>query len=79
MQAIVVKRLPYTNTRPSRYKATCASGSLVRPCGHFCDTNDVIDRRLLAEHMRDSFGWKGTLHRGQLPNGDDVFVFENRE
>lgn len=79
MQAIIVKYLGPTNTKPSRRKAYCASGSITRSCGHYCDTNDRRDIRMIAEDLAAQRGWTGSryghLIEGGLPDGSDVFVF----
>lgn len=80
MQAIVVKYLPATNTKPSRRKAYCEAGSLTRPCGHFCDTNDRTDTRMIAEALAEKLGWTGPnygrlIGAGMPRSSDEVFVF----
>lgn len=81
MQAILVKYLGPTNTRPSRFKASCASGSLTLPMDYAfdCDGN----ARKAAEALCEKLGWltpnHGRLISGALPSGDTVFVFERSQ
>jgi hypothetical protein len=77
MQAIQVKFLAPTNTRGSRYKATCAAGSLTLSSDHALNPSD--NARKAAEALRDKLGWNtphhGELIEGGLPDGSYVFVF----
>lgn len=79
MQAIVVKFVGPTNTKPSRWKAVCQGGSLTVSKGHFCDTDDNKDARAVAMALVEKLKWNsaayGHLIEGGLPNGDRVFVF----
>jgi hypothetical protein len=78
MQAIIVKYLPATNTKPSRYKAYCNAGSITQSCGHYCDTSDNADRRMIAEALQQKLGWIGPryghLIEAGLPDGKCVYV-----
>lgn len=76
MKAIVVKYLPPTNRRGPRYKATDGDkNSLVVSEAHQFTTqgNKIRAAVLLCERM----GWTTGLVSGGLPNGDEVFVFDN--
>jgi len=79
MQAILVKFVGPTNTKPSRWSVSCSAGRAIYSKGHFCDTNDDKDARMAAEALAAKFGWLGDnygrLIEGGLPNGDRVFVF----
>ena len=80
MQAIVVKFIGPTNTKPSRWKVGCAAMTITVTKGTR-DNNDDKDARMAAEHLRDLLGWTndkgryGEMIEGFLPNGDRVFVF----
>jgi hypothetical protein len=78
MQAILVKFLCPTNTKGSRYKATCAAGSLTLGSDHRLNPSD--NARKAAEALRDKLGWNtpryGNLIEGGLPDGSYVFVFD---
>lgn len=78
MQAIVVRFVGPSNTKPSRWRVLCATKSILVSKGRFCDTNDDTDARNAAYHLRDLCGWKGDLVEGGLPNGDRVFVFVDK-
>ena len=83
MQAIQVKRIGCTNTRPERLRAWCASGALVVSV-HSIPPN-VNQLRHAAELLRARLGWLpasgGTfelpLLQGSLPDGSACFVFDN--
>lgn len=78
MQAIVVKFLGPTNTKPSRWSVSCVAKRIIVSKGAFSETNDSQDARLAAEHLCELLGWERhgrALIEGGLPNGDRVFVF----
>jgi hypothetical protein len=79
MQAILVKFVGPTNTKPSRWSVSCQAGRMIISKGHFCDTNDDKDARQAALALCDKLKWNtnayGQLVEGGLPNGDRVFVF----
>ena len=74
MQAIQVRTLPYTNTRPTRIKAWCASGSITLSAFNIPD--GVTRHGFAAKALCDKLGWTGSLLSGELPNGDTAFVFD---
>jgi hypothetical protein len=80
MQAIQVKFLGPTNTKPSRWRVFCAAKSRIVSKGHYCDTNDNRDARMAAEALAKELGWEhyGEMIEGGLPNSDRVFVFPER-
>ena len=47
MQAIIIKRLPFTDTKPARLKASCARGSITRTC-QFEGDEDEVKKTILA-------------------------------
>lgn len=65
MQSIQVKRLAATNHKPTRYKAFTEK---------FYAISSESARDALQK-LIDKLHWKGTMQRGSLPNGDDVYVF----
>jgi hypothetical protein len=68
-QAITTKYLPYTNTKPSRVKATTSSGiSLTMSYDHelSADGNHTAVAKALVEKL----GWQGVWVAGGLPNGN---------
>lgn len=78
MQAITVKFIPASNTRPSRLKACAQAGSITTSRGHYCATDSSTDIRMAAEALAARYGWnnKGRLVEGWLPDGKtSVFVF----
>lgn len=79
MQAILVKFIGPSNTKPSRWSVSCQAGRMIVSKGHFCDTNDDRDARMAALALCEKLGWDvaryGGLNEGGLPNGDRVFVF----
>lgn len=78
MQAIQTKYLGPTNTRGSRIKATCASGSLTIGYPHELGQGQPAHRKA-AEALIAKLGWTdhGMLLGGQLPDHNHVFVFDN--
>lgn len=70
MQAIIVKYLGPTNTKPSRYKASCAAGSVILSYDYNGNGEDQA-----AVAMCTKMGWAGELVKGQIPNGDYVYTF----
>jgi hypothetical protein len=62
MQAITTKFISPTNTRGSRYKATCEAGSLTVECDHSLNSEDNHKRaaRLLIRKL----GWFHDEKRG---------------
>lgn len=80
MQAIVVKTLPVTNTKPHRVKATCAVGS-VTVSVHEADMCDREPTLYAAEKLCCKFNWFDTVNLigGTLPNGDIVYVMVSKE
>lgn len=71
MQAIQVKYLPATDTKHSRLKAFCKSGSITIPFDTETDNQCyVLAAKLLAEKL----GWNEVFYGGTLPNHDKVFV-----
>lgn len=75
MQAILVKFIGPTDTKPARLKASCAGGSVT--IGYHSIDEGQGDKSLYAARMLCiKMDWHAhTLVGGTLPNGDDVFVF----
>lgn len=73
-QAIVVKYLPCTNTRGSRWKATAKAGSVTLPYDHSLSADDGA--LACATALADQYGWLAhcDLVGGTLPNNYRVFV-----
>jgi hypothetical protein len=76
MQAIQVKYLPVTNTKPSRWKAFTKTHSITLAYDHALNSNG--NARAAAEALRAKMGWTGNFYGklvfGVLPNGDYVFT-----
>jgi hypothetical protein len=74
MQAITVKYLKPTETRGSRLKAECKTGSVTIGLPYHVDGEQAA--RLAAITLCDKFRWRSyNLVGGQLKNGDYVFVW----
>jgi hypothetical protein len=80
MQAIIVRYHGPTNTKPSRYTASCPQGRVTVPY----DYGDKYLERNVAEMLcrklqklaDDPGSWPiDKMVGGTLPNGDTVFVF----
>lgn len=69
MKAILVKKLPATDTKPSRWKAI-AEGVPHQIFGTYTHTPEQAALALCESH-----GWGRDLVSGYLPNGDHVFCF----
>lgn len=76
MQAIHVKFLGPTDTRPSRYKATCSAGSVTVSSDHSLSLSHNAARA--AGMLCAKLGWTGEhygeMTEGGLPDGSYVFV-----
>lgn len=70
MQAINVKYMPATNTKPTRVKATAGRQSLILSTSSH-DEPEQAAALALARRL----GWTGSLVSGVQPNGDTVFCF----
>lgn len=79
MQAILTKYLGPTNTKGSRIKASCASGSIIIPYPYEFDV--TMAHNYAAQCLVNKLGWNsqyyGELITGQLPSGDYCHVFAN--
>lgn len=73
MQAITVKFLDPTDTKPARYKASCEAGSLTLSTDYGLDP----DRNALrvAHALASKLEWTGRYHQGGTKDGW-VFVCE---
>lgn len=76
-QAITVKYLGATNTKPSRFKATADAGSVIVSYDYEHDAKQ--NARIAAETLAAKYGWPNAekLVGGQTHNGDYVFVFRD--
>ena len=73
MQAIVTKYLGATNTKPSRIKATSASGlSVTISYPHELTSDDAHKRAALA--LCQKYNWPNELLGGGLSNSQEVWV-----
>jgi len=70
MQAITVKFLPATNTKPSRYKAIAQAGSVTI-------SNDYSGKahRQAALDLCAKYNWEGDLLEAGDHEGNWVFIF----
>jgi hypothetical protein len=75
MQAILVKYYPATNYKGAYYVAFGSVAKMRFPSGKI--DNFTNPARHCAETFSASLGWKGELLQGTLPNGDEVFVFDD--
>jgi len=77
MQAITTKYLPATNTKPSRYKATSASGlSVTLSTDHSLDSDG--NHEAAAQALCAKMGWHGRLIHGGTKEAE-IFVFDDGE
>jgi len=78
MQAILTKYLPYTNTKPSRIKASCQAGSITVSYKHELNLEENHERAcaLLIAKLGWSYATHGETVCGQLPNGTYAHVFK---
>ena len=76
MQAIQVKYISATNTKGSRTKAFCYSGSITVPYNYSLDEED---RAMEAGYaLIEKLGWKLFIRDyATLPNGDTVLTLGN--
>lgn len=73
MQAIIIKFLPATNTKPTRLKATCKGGSITMCISGGPDL--ALENRKVVHALCAKMGWTGVgLAFGTLPTGDAVAV-----
>jgi hypothetical protein len=79
MNAIQTRYFGPSNTRGSRIKATCETGSIT--IGYPHELSDMACHALAAKALVKKLGWTdshyGELLGGQLKNNDYVFVFNN--
>lgn len=73
MQAILIKRLPATDKRPSRIKATCAAGSIVISAD-YTERNKELAARMIIETRLCLSRHVYPFSRAELPSGDSVFI-----
>jgi len=76
MQAIVTKYLGPTNRRGPRVKATAQAGSLT--FDRYRVKNRDANRDAAASTLCVKLGWFGGWYRGQLPDGNNVYVCHDR-
>ena len=74
MQAIQVKYLSATDTKPSRLKAFCKAGSVTVLFNHDNEEQGYIDA---ARQLAEKLGWFDFYYGGTLPNNDKVFVMHD--
>ena len=77
MEAITVKYLAATDTKPARLKATCNSfkGSAVIPFPH--ELSGLAAYSRAAEALCHSFNWHGPLAGGWTGRGSAAFLLSN--
>lgn len=75
MQAIQVKYISPTNTKPARVKAIAHGRSLTISLDHELDHDAAYAKA--AIELCKLLKWKGTLIGGGLKDGSEVFVFSN--
>lgn len=72
MQAIETKYLPVSNTKPSRFKATCSAGSII--INYDYAFNYEYNHILAAKALIEKLGWSQNFATGTLKNGNFVHV-----
>lgn len=72
MQAIETKYLPVTDTKPSRFKATCSAGSII--INYDYSFNYEENHKRAAESLLKKLGWHNNIATGTLKNGNFVHV-----
>jgi hypothetical protein len=75
VQAILVKYYPATNYKGAYYQASGSTTKMRFTYGKVYNLTNPA--RHCAETFAASLGWKGELLQGTLPNGDEVFVFDD--
>jgi hypothetical protein len=74
MKAIQVKYLPWTETRPARYKAWTEGGNSIT-----VSASGIPDGRdpwlFAATALCQKMNWSDNIVGGGLPNGDYAFCF----
>jgi len=77
LQAITVKYLPATNTKPARLKAIASAGTMTQSRDHGLDTDKQA--RALVEEFCRAYDWQGyEIHGGVLNTSDFVFVLARK-
>lgn len=83
MQAIRTVKLPATDTKGARVKATAAAGSVTLPYDHSLRHDLEANHRAAAEAMVAKMSWNadgyGTLVSGCLPDGSYCHVMSGRD
>lgn len=69
LQAILTKVIPATNTKPTRIKASSASGFSVVKTYHNCDGNEAQKHREAAQALADKLQWKNEMAQGGTKDG----------
>ena len=71
---IVTKRIPATNTKGQRIKATCDAGSVTVAWDWSQDRRDA--HQMAAQTLRAKLGWGDTsMEGGTLPGKEDQFAW----
>ncbi len=79
MQAITVKYIGPSNTKPSRLKATAANGhSVTVPYSLPDETADWQGYNRAALALCEKLGWTGEMIAGAIDNGAYVYVFTDK-
>jgi hypothetical protein len=78
MQAIQTKRLPCTNTKPTRIKAWCFAGSITMSVHSIPREYKAESHHYVAEQLQKKLNWIGPqygfLESGTLPDGTMAHV-----
>lgn len=75
-KAILVKYLPFTNSKPARVKAIVHRSLSITVSVSEYGSNDEA-RLAAAQALAENLSWRGKYIKGTLPNGDTVFVEED--
>jgi hypothetical protein len=77
MKAIQVKYIAPTNTLGSRYKASAYGVKSLTVPYQYNDTDGGAKYAAIMLCEKYGWNWEGQLVDGCLPNGDQVFCFNN--
>lgn len=77
MQAIETKYLPYTNTKPSRIKASCDAGTIIVSWDYGLNIEE--NHIAAALQLANKLGWDKEFISGELSSGNYAHVFLSKK